>query len=151
MDRFGGGSWWGGGREEVEAEPVSPVCSQKFANAACQVRPARTFVAGLLGPAHPCLDDAVLLTSELAGNVIRHAVDQDFTVTVAFKPCGVLVAVQDGGSTRIPTLLNPRDDETSGRGLLLVNNLAARWGFHRDPSGTTVWFELDELRRAATD
>ncbi|WP_214409147.1 ATP-binding protein [Sphaerisporangium fuscum] len=117
---------------------MSPMCSQRFPNAASQVRSARSFVAGLLGDGHPCRDDAVLLTSELAGNVVRHAVELDFLVSVAFAPGRVLVAVEDGGSAKIPTLLEPGADETSGRGLLLVNSIAAKWGFQRDSSGTLV-------------
>jgi anti-sigma regulatory factor (Ser/Thr protein kinase) len=118
------------------------VCSQKFPNAACQVRAARSFVAELLGAGHPCRDDAVLLTSELAGNVVRHAVERDFLVSVAFAAGGVLVAVEDGGSPKIPTLRRPAEDEASGRGLMLVNSLATTWGFQRHPGGTVVWFEL---------
>ncbi|MCW2882711.1 MAG: putative anti-sigma regulatory factor, serine/threonine protein kinase [Sphaerisporangium sp.] len=134
--------WWSSRDDAARTALVSPVCSQKFANAACQVKAARSFVAGLLGDEHPCRDNAVLLTSELAGNVIRHAVEQDFLVSVAFATGNVLVAVEDGGSTKIPTLLKPQEDETSGRGLMLVNSLAAKWGFQRDPAGTVVWFEL---------
>ena len=29
-----------------------------------------------------------------------------------------------------------------GHGLFLVQHLAARWGYLRDPAGTTVWFHL---------
>jgi hypothetical protein len=29
-----------------------------------------------------------------------------------------------------------------GRGLFLVDSLAARWGFERDGDRTTIWFEL---------
>ena len=31
---------------------------------------------------------------------------------------------------------------TDGHGLLLVQQLAAQWGYLRDPAGTTVWFHL---------
>jgi hypothetical protein len=29
-----------------------------------------------------------------------------------------------------------------GHGLYLVQQLAAQWGYLRDPAGTTVWFHL---------
>jgi anti-sigma regulatory factor (Ser/Thr protein kinase) len=96
----------------------------------------------------------MLLTSELAGNVVRHAVERDFLVSVAFTGDGVLVAVEDGGSAKVPNVRRPGDDETSGRGLLLVDELAAQWGFERLTGGTMVWFELvvpkadDECRKA---
>ncbi|MEU8270556.1 ATP-binding protein [Sphaerisporangium sp. NPDC049002] len=119
-----------------------PTLSRRFAPSASQVKPARAFVAGLLGDEHPCLDDAMLLTSELAANVVRHAVEREFLVSVAFPGTAVMVTVEDGGSSKIPHLRRPADDETDGRGLALVDTLASRWGFERRPAGTLVWFEL---------
>ncbi|MEV6984930.1 ATP-binding protein [Sphaerisporangium sp. NPDC051017] len=119
-----------------------PVISHRFTPSASQVRPARAFVAGLLGDEHPCRDDAMLLTSELAANVVRHAAQRDFLVSVAFPDTGVMVAVEDGGSSKIPHVRRPTDDETDGRGLAIVDDLSSRWGFERRPSGTLVWFEL---------
>jgi hypothetical protein len=57
-------------------------------------------------------------------------------------PHGVIVTVQDPGSAQIPRAGNPQPNATGGRGLLLVNELATRWGFHRAPTGTVTWFEL---------
>ncbi|MEV4529184.1 ATP-binding protein [Streptosporangium sp. NPDC049304] len=67
---------------------------------------------------------------------------REFVVTVAFLPHGVLITVQDPGASEIPCTGKPSPEATGGRGLLLVNDLATRWGFHRDPTGTVVWFEL---------
>ncbi|WP_433367912.1 ATP-binding protein [Streptosporangium sp. CA-115845] len=140
----------------------TPVISQRFPATTDQVRPARNFVAEILGEDHPLRDDAMLLTSELATNAVEHSArptdsgtsdtgtadttpgyrPPEFVVTVAFTPPGVIVTVQDPGSARIPRTRNPRPDATGGRGLLLVNELATRWGFHRDPTGTVIWFEL---------
>ncbi|WP_424533780.1 ATP-binding protein [Sphaerisporangium viridialbum] len=136
--------------QAAEARPLSgpvsfaslPMLSHRFAPSASQVKPARAFVAGLLGDEHPCLDDAMLLTSELAANVVRHAVEREFLVSVAFPGTAVMVTVEDGGSSKIPHLRRPADDETDGRGLGLVDTLASRWGFERRPTGTLVWFEL---------
>ena len=36
-------------------------------------RIARAFAVGVLGPGHPCGDDAALLVSELFGNSARHS------------------------------------------------------------------------------
>ncbi|MFF5110012.1 ATP-binding protein [Streptosporangium sp. NPDC000509] len=158
----------------------TPVISQRFAATPEQVRPARAFVAELLGNDHPLRDDAMLLTSELATNAVEHssgsldaqpadteAIDvgpyddtgphdarpyeydagtvertPEFVVTVAFLPHGVLITVQDPGALQIPCTRKPSPEATGGRGLMLVNDLAARWGFHRDSTGTVVWFEL---------
>ncbi|MEV4376243.1 ATP-binding protein [Streptosporangium sp. NPDC049644] len=121
---------------------ASPSFSRRFAATASQVRPARAFVADLLGDEHPRRDDAVLLTSELAGNMIRHAIQREFLVSLAFATGGVLVAVRDCGSSRIPYPRQAEEEAPSGRGLALVDTLAARRGFHRSPGSTSVWFQL---------
>ncbi|MEV4379251.1 ATP-binding protein [Streptosporangium sp. NPDC049644] len=135
----------------------TPVISQRFAATPEQVRPARVFVAELLGDDHPLRDDAVLLTSELATNAVEHSsgpvdarpldtgpVDppREFVVTVSFISHGVLITVQDPGASEIPCTRKPCPEATGGRGLMLVNDLATRWGFHRDSTGTVIWFEL---------
>ena len=68
-------------------------------------------------------------------------------------PDGVLVEVIDDGSDGTPVV--KRDVlTTNGHGLLLVQQLAAQWGYLRDPAGTTVWFHLSSplvaRRRVAT-
>ncbi|MFD8562053.1 ATP-binding protein [Streptosporangium canum] len=128
--------------------PTGPlVISRRFRATPHQIRPARHFVAGILGDGHPLRDDAVLLTSELATNAVEHPSGpfdgpQEFLVTVAFVVHGVLITVQDPGSSQIPCPRDSGPDATGGRGLALVNSLASRWGFHRDSVGTVIWFEL---------
>ncbi|GHE37308.1 hypothetical protein GCM10017673_44830 [Streptosporangium violaceochromogenes] len=125
-----------------------PVLSQRFTATPDQVKPARKFVAEILGDSHPSRDDAVLLTSELATNAIEHSTEsainpREFLVTVAFLLHSVLITVQDPGFLEIPCPRDPAPDATGGRGLALVNSLATRWGFHRDSIGTVIWFELN--------
>ncbi|WP_329085411.1 ATP-binding protein [Streptosporangium sp. NBC_01469] len=132
--------------------------SQRFPATPDQVRPARTFVTEVLGNDHPLHDDAVLLTSELAANAVEHSggphdagpadPPREFVVTVAFLPHGVLITVQDSGISEIPCTRNSGPDATGGRGLMLVNSLAARWGFQRDSAGTLIWFELESAGAA---
>ncbi len=130
--------------------PVStnyPVISRRFRASPDQVRPARNFVAELLGDGHPLRDDAMLLTSELATNAVEHSTGpsdgpREFLVTVSFVVRGVLITVQDSGSLKIPCQRDSGPDATGGRGLALVNGLAVQWGFHRDSIGTVIWFEL---------
>ncbi|GAA2873005.1 hypothetical protein GCM10010517_33480 [Streptosporangium fragile] len=134
------------------APVMSPMISRRFAATPDQVRPARNFVAEILGDGHPLCDDALLLTSELATNAVEHSAGpaeagsgnrpREFVVTAASVPHGVLITVQDLGSSQIPHLRNSGPDATDGRGLMLVNSLATRWGFHRDSIGTVIWFEL---------
>jgi anti-sigma regulatory factor (Ser/Thr protein kinase) len=110
---------------------------------------ARAFIARTLSAADktPSLDSdaATLLTSELVTNAIQHtasgAPGGTVTIVVVNVPDGVLVEVIDDGSADTPVV--KRDVLTaSGHGLLLVQQLAAQWGYLRDPAGTTVWFHL---------
>ena len=83
-----------------------------FPGRADQVARAREFTARTLAGC-PAVADAVLLTSELGTNALLHT------------------ATGTGGGL-VP----------SGRGLLLVASLAARWGYHGSGQGRVTWFEL---------
>jgi anti-sigma regulatory factor (Ser/Thr protein kinase) len=102
---------------------------------------ART-LAGLSGV--DC-DAATLLTSELVTNAIQHtgsgAPGGTVTVVVIGVPGGVLVEVVDDGSAGTPVVKGDLY-AAEGHGLFLVQQLAAQWGYLRDPAGTTVWFHL---------
>ena len=106
----------------------------------------RAFVARTLA-AVPRVDSdaATLITSELVTNAIQHtdsgAPGGTVTVVVIGVPEGVLVEVVDDGSADTPVVKGCWYT-TDGQGLFLVQQLAARWGFLRDPAGTTVWFHL---------
>ncbi len=68
----------------------------------------------------------------------------------------VRVFVYDEGATELPAAPAPAGDSESGRGLLLVDALAADWGAgypsHAPPVyGKRVWFELRTPRPAAPD
>jgi anti-sigma regulatory factor (Ser/Thr protein kinase) len=86
-------------------------------------------------------DAAGLLTSELVTNAIRHA---GTSVELLARVNDALRVEVTDGRPELP--LAPRDAEgfsVSGRGLHLVDELASRWGVHRDGDTKTVWFELD--------
>ncbi len=94
---------------------------------------------------------AVLLTSELVSNVVRHANTQ-LTVALRFELC-VRIEVHDGAAaTEAFREILARANTTmpvespGGRGLPLVRGLASRFGLSDDPgrwNGKVVWFELD--------
>jgi anti-sigma regulatory factor (Ser/Thr protein kinase) len=112
-----------------------------------QVRVARAFVGGLLGAAHPCLDVAVLLASELVANSVRHSgsavAGGQVMVTVTASGCGVRVEVADRSGPGVPVLVpDAGGGEESGRGMRLVDALAARWGYERGGGRAVTWFEL---------
>ena len=104
--------------------------SVTVAGRAERARVARAFTVGVLGPGHPCGDDAALLVSELFGNSVRHSGSgaKGETVTVAVRAVGGVVRVEV--------------TDRGGRGLRLVAELAARWGWRRRGGRTVTWFEL---------
>lgn len=84
---------------------------------------------------------AVLLTSELVTNAIRHG-GAPVRVHAALSQHGDLrieVADDDPGQV---TPRRPGPDDDGGRGLVLVDRLADRWGIRRTSSGKRVWFEV---------
>jgi phosphoserine phosphatase RsbU/P len=100
------------------------------------------------------LDEAQLLTTELVTNAVLHA-GTDVTVEVLADPTGLTITVLDAVpgpflGTRTPDAEVPDDyiDEERGRGLLLVNRLAARWGTVHHPDGKGVWFHLPHPQAA---
>jgi hypothetical protein len=78
-------------------------------------------------------DAATLLTSELVTNAVM--------IVVVDVPDGVLIEVIDDGSGGTPVVKGDLF-AANGHGLYLVQQLAAQWGYLRDPAGTTVWFHL---------
>lgn len=86
------------------------------------------------------VDDSVLVTDELVTNALRHGGQP--------RSCR-LVLVDGGGTLRIeiddsdPTPPRFREpDSTGGRGLVLIDQLAAAWGVVRHERGKTVWAEM---------
>jgi hypothetical protein len=61
-----------------------------------------------------------------------------------------LVEIIDDGSAGTPVVKGDLY-AAEGHGLLLVQHLAARWGYFRDPAGTTVWFHLPEVAQPAAE
>lgn len=108
---------------------------------------AREFVAATLGADHPCADVLQLIVSELVTNSIVHSRSgrrADGTVTLALTGNShrVRVAVTDSGGPTLPRLRKVDFCAEGGRGLYLVEALAASWDCTRDRSGaTTTWAE----------
>lgn len=94
----------------------------------------------------PCLtDDLGLLTSELVTNAIRHGShgEDDLVELVLWPADGhYWLAVSDPGTgtgRRTPTLMCPDAHAETGRGLFLVDHLAAAWTLRPHPvHGTSV-------------
>ena len=124
---------------------VSAGATRTFARRAKEVPVARRFIRDTLAD-HPASMDAELLACELVTNAVQHATDAA-RVTVVVTRCGpvVHVDVSDDGQTGLPHWRQADGHDEDGRGFQLVNEIAQRWGFLREPAGTCVWFELTRL------
>jgi anti-sigma regulatory factor (Ser/Thr protein kinase) len=94
-------------------------------------------------------DTAVLLASELATNAVRHAglgrpfsvvVRRDLDLDGAGTAC-VWVEVHDTNSL-VPQAVQAREEDTGGRGLLLVESLSDGWESIAEAGGKCVRFRL---------
>jgi hypothetical protein len=127
---------------------------------------ARAFVREALGrwSLGHLADDASVVVSELATNVMLHA-RTDFVVTVERSGRGVRVSVHDGDRSPVllpvsvthpPASLLEDDGDldaleqllsvsaTTGRGLRLLGALASSWGVDHADDGKTVWALLGD-------
>ena len=85
---------------------------------------------------------ATLIVSELVTNVLRHT---GAPGRLQLQPLtdAVRITVTDV-EDRLPELdLRPARTATGGRGLMLVQSLASRWGIERHAVGKTIWVEID--------
>jgi anti-sigma regulatory factor (Ser/Thr protein kinase) len=103
---------------------------------------ARGFISQALRRLGCQADAAVaeLLVTELVTNAVVHA-GSEVHVLVTRNGPRTRVEVADS-SPRYPRVCDPDLDEVVGRGLLLVDALAADWGSRPTGRGKIVWFEL---------
>ncbi len=90
------------------------------------------------------LEDVKLLVSELVTNAVRHPRDTgpiELAVDVGRRRVRIEVTDPGSGFDR-PRVGEPPPDALGGRGLLIVDRLASRWGIATGRP-TRVWFELD--------
>jgi hypothetical protein len=85
--------------------------------------------------------DLELLSTELITNAVRYS-RASCEVAVRWTGVRVRVEVTDVNPAR-PHLRHGSPEAEGGRGLLLVESLAAAWGSVPHPAGKVVWFELD--------
>ncbi|WP_427920631.1 ATP-binding protein [Streptomyces sp. cg40] len=110
----------------------------------------RAYLGG--GGPHP---EVELCVSELVSNVIRH-VGEGTPVRVWVARVGqvgpgddrIRVEVTDPDPRALPVLLDATTDTglgaESGRGLMLLDAVALRWGVEQGVSGKVVWCEVRE-------
>jgi anti-sigma regulatory factor (Ser/Thr protein kinase) len=108
------------------------------------VRRGRTFVRQHLdayGLDPDICDTVVLLTSETVTNALIHG-RSEARLHIDVTGRRVRVEVSDDNS-RHPQRAQPDTEALDGRGLAILELLAARWGVRDDAFGKTVWFEID--------
>ena len=89
---------------------------------------------------HIC-DDALLVTSELVGNAVQHGL-APVELTIARRKRYLHIQVADSAH-HPPSLLGPGSAaDRHGLGLVLVDTLAANWGYRRTPTGKIIWAML---------
>ncbi|MFJ6694795.1 ATP-binding protein [Streptomyces sp. NPDC091272] len=91
-----------------------------------------------------CADVAELLASELVTNALIHT-ESDAELHVTLAGSTLRVEVHDHLSRLPEPVAAGGDEDTNGRGLLLVQALADAWGVRVQGHGPgkVVWFELD--------
>ncbi|MEH0937229.1 SpoIIE family protein phosphatase [Micromonospora psammae] len=113
---------------------------------------ARAVVRAVLAEADldDLLNEALLLTTELSTNAVEHA-RTELDIEVVADRVGLTVTVSDFAAGPVDELVVGVRNESAeigevserGRGLLLVDHFASRWGTTYLPSGKGVWFRLD--------
>jgi anti-sigma regulatory factor (Ser/Thr protein kinase) len=84
------------------------------------------------------VDDVQLVVSELATNAVNHA-KTPFTLTLCLREGLIHLDLADEGDG-LPVVATPTEQDTNGRGLMLVERLSDEWGSTRRGDGTkNVW------------
>ncbi|MGW2489496.1 SpoIIE family protein phosphatase [Streptomyces sp. NPDC001606] len=92
------------------------------------------------------VDSAVLLVSEMVTNVLVHTDSDALLLAEVIGERGgrrLRVTVADAGDD-LPHKRRPGELASSGRGLVLIELLAERWGVNPRGEGKSIWFELYE-------
>lgn len=88
------------------------------------------------------LDDVLLCASELVTNALLHGLPP-IELELRVSRDRVWVAVHDAGRGGVEPRRTVTADTSAGRGLHIVDCLAARWGSSYESGTNTIWFEVD--------
>ena len=104
---------------------------------------ARRFTVDVLRRwgASDLVDTATLLVSELVTNAVLHARSASDLVLRTVE--GRLRVELSDASAVNPSQRSYAADAGTGRGMVLIEALALRWGSERAGNGKRVWFELE--------
>lgn len=119
--------------------------SETFQPSEASIRAARDFVHEALGRSDHDDDDALLVISELATNVVRHA-RTEYTINIQKEEDGVELSVSDGSS--ILPAVKDLSERNEGYGLLVVDRISEDWGVEPTAKGKRVWVRLNSSEPA---
>ncbi|CAM5543418.1 ATP-binding protein [Streptomyces spiroverticillatus] len=93
-------------------------------------------------------DAVTLVVAELAANAATHGrvPGRDFQLRLQLCPYTIRIEVADARGEQQPpspgAVVAPPPEEESGRGLLLVQEIAREWGVSERPVGKSIWAEV---------
>ena len=124
--------------------PDAPVATAgtEFTSDYASVPAGRRFVAARLDDwaCSHVIETATLLTSEILTNAVVHGL-APVRLRLRRTDTEVAVIVSDR-SRNLPQPRRAGPTDESGRGLILLDVLATRWGAHATADGKDVWFTL---------
>jgi hypothetical protein len=116
-----------------------------------QARQVRDWIRSAISRPY-CLvdpDEAALVIDELYANAVMHGPEGGQVLAgYCLWPAGARILVCDGGTASTPRLRNGADLAEGGRGLQIIDALAAAWGSFRLPGAQVVWCDLGQPLRA---
>lgn len=131
-----------GGPRRLDSFAEASSGSHVFFCLPAAVPAVRRFVALVLGDwgQDELIPDAILVASELATNAVRHA-RTPFRVCVDRSRSRVRISVEDVDRLH-PAVCATAGEATSGRGVLIVDDVCGAWGSDQLPRGKVVWGDL---------
>ena len=96
------------------------------------------------------LADIELAASELSTNAVVHGAGDSYEVALEGSPLGLSLSVTSTGSQTFPQVRQPRADEESGRGLLIVSRVGDTFAITQTPNSVTVSCSFEIVGQPST-
>ena len=115
-----------------------------------QAGQVRDWVRSAVGRHHCPVDpaDAALAVSELYANAVMHGPrGSQVLAGYCLWSAGARIVVCDGGGPAAPQVRRAEGLAEGGRGLQVIDALAARWGSFRLPGAQAVWCDFGQPLR----